>query len=57
MFPETNGDKMEQLQTAQTTRDDKEVIVTVNHCVNTNRTYVYELKNGDIISEKTILGI
>lgn len=48
---------MEQLQTAQTTRDDKEVIVTVNHCVNTNRTYVYELKNGDIISEKTILGI
>ena len=45
---------MELLEMAKAKSDDGEVIVTVNHCVNTNRTYVYELKDGDIISEKTV---
>ena len=48
---------MEQAQTLKTTTEDEDVIVTVNYCVNTNRTYIYELKNGQIINEKTIHGV
>jgi hypothetical protein len=48
---------MEQAQMHKNTAEDKDVTVSVNHCVNTNRTYVYELKNGDIVNEKTIHGV
>ncbi len=48
---------MENANTPKTTTEDKDVTVSVNHCVNTNRTYVYELKNGDIVTEKTIHGV
>jgi hypothetical protein len=48
---------MEQAQTQKTTTEDKDVTVSVNYCVNTNRTYIYEMKNGDIINEKTIHGV
>jgi hypothetical protein len=48
---------MEQTQTVKTIPEDENVTVSVNFCVNTNRTYIYELKNGDIISEKTIHGV
>lgn len=48
---------MEQTLVTQTTTGDDSVIVAVNYCVNTNRTYVYELKNGDIVSEKVIHGV
>ena len=48
---------MEQAQTVKTVAKDDDVIVSVNHCVNTNRTYIYELKNGDIVNEKTIHGV
>lgn len=48
---------MEQTQTLKTTAEDEDVTVSVNHCVNTNRTYVYELKNGEIVNEKTIHGV
>lgn len=27
-----------------------------NYCVNTNRTYVYEIKNGEIINERKVQG-
>ncbi len=48
---------MEQGQSYKTTNDDENVSVSVNHCVNTNRTYVYELRNGQIVNEKTIHGV
>jgi hypothetical protein len=48
---------MEQTQTVKPIPEEKDVIVSVNYCVNTNRTYIYELKNGDIVSEKTIHGV
>ncbi len=48
---------MEQTQMPKPTIEDKDVSVSVNHCVNTNRTYIYELKNGDIVNEKTIHGV
>ncbi len=48
---------MEQTQTLKSTTDDENVSVSVNHCVNTNRTYIYELKNGRIINEKIIHGV
>ncbi len=48
---------MEQGQTYKTTSEDENVSVSVNHCVNTNRTYVYELRNGQIVNEKTIHGV
>ncbi|OPY28843.1 MAG: hypothetical protein A4E28_01304 [Methanocella sp. PtaU1.Bin125] len=48
---------MEQTQAIKTIPVDENVSVSVNYCVNTNRTYVYELKNGDIVSEKTIHGV
>jgi hypothetical protein len=48
---------MEQTQTPKTITEDENVSVSVNHCVNTNRTYIYQLKNGQIIDEKTIPGV
>ncbi len=49
---------MEQTLAMQTTTTgDDGKIVAVNYCVNTNRTYIYELKNGDIVSEKVIHGV
>ena len=49
---------MEQTLVTQTTKtSDDSVIVAVNYCVNTNRTYIYELKNGDIVSENVIHGV
>lgn len=48
---------MEHAQTLKTTAEDEDVSVSVNHCVNTHRTYIYELKNGQIINEKTIHGV
>lgn len=48
---------MEQTLVNQTTASDDSVIVAVNYCVNTNRTYIYELRGGDIISEKVVHGV
>lgn len=48
---------MEQAQKAELTSQDDDVKISVNHCVNTNRTYVYELRNGEIVNEKTIHGV
>ena len=49
---------MEQTLTMQRTiTDDDSIIVAVNYCVNTNRTYIYELKDGDIVSEKVVHGV
>jgi hypothetical protein len=48
---------MENANTPNVPAEDKDVSVSVNHCVNTNRTYIYELKNGDIVNEKTIHGV
>jgi len=27
-----------------------------NYCVNTNRTYIYEIKNGQIVNERKVQG-
>ena len=48
---------MEQAQMKKPSTEEKDVSVSVNFCVNTNRTYIYELKNGEIINEKTIHGV
>ena len=48
---------MEQTLMTQTAGNDDNVIVAVNYCVNTNRTYIYELKDGNIISEKVVHGV
>ncbi|WP_158308855.1 hypothetical protein [Methanocella arvoryzae] len=49
---------MEQTLERQTiATDDDSMIVAVNYCVNTNRTYIYELKDGDIVSEKVVHGV
>ena len=48
---------MEQAQNQKSTTEEKDVSVSVNFCVNTNRTYIYELKNGEIVNEKTIHGV
>ena len=48
---------MEHAQMQKSTSEEKDVSVSVNFCVNTNRTYIYEIKNGDIVNEKTIHGI
>lgn len=31
-----------------------EITVSVNHCVNTGRTYVYELVDGEIVAERVV---
>jgi len=48
---------MEQTPATQKEAYDEDVIVAVNYCVNSNRTYIYELKDGDIINEKVIYGV
>ena len=48
---------MEQGQTHKNMPEDENVTVSMNHCVNTNRTYIYELKDGQIVNEKTIHGV
>ena len=55
-YVKTNGGKMTQAQKADLMATDDDVIVSMNHCVNTNRTYVYELRNGEIVRERTIHG-
>ncbi|WP_230742461.1 hypothetical protein [Methanooceanicella nereidis] len=47
---------MEQTYTTGPGKTDKESTIAVNHCVNTNRTYIYEIKNGEIISQQTLHG-
>lgn len=48
---------METKNTQKISAEEKDATVSVNHCVNTNRTYIYELKDGQIINEKTIHGV
>ena len=48
---------MEQAQTTKLVSEDEDVSVSVNYCVNTNRTYIYEIKDGKIVNEKTIHGV
>ena len=49
---------MEQtLMTQAPASNDNDVIVAVNYCVNTNKTYIYELKDGNIVSEKVVHGV
>lgn len=50
-----NGDSMEQIYT-NVPKDAEDVIVAMNYCVNTNRTYIYEIKNGEIINERRVQG-
>jgi hypothetical protein len=38
-----------------TSNDDKAYTVK-NYCVNTNRTYIYEIKNGEIVNERKVQG-
>lgn len=50
-----NGDTMEQRHTGELPNGDK-TYTAKNYCVNTNRTYVYEIKNGEIINERKVQG-
>jgi hypothetical protein len=37
--------------------DNGEKAYTVkNYCVNTNRTYIYEIRNGEIVNERKVHG-
>lgn len=46
---------MEQRYATKTDTEEKAYTVR-NYCVNTNRTYVYEIKNGQIINERKVQG-
>lgn len=46
---------MEQIQTGELLNTEKTYTVK-NYCVNTNRTYIYEIKNGEIINERRVQG-
>ncbi len=46
---------MEQRQTANTVNATKAYTVK-NYCVNTNRTYVYDIKDGEIVNERKVQG-
>lgn len=46
---------MEQRQTGELQNTEKTYTVK-NYCVNTNRTYIYEIKNGEIINERKVQG-
>ncbi len=50
-----NGDTMEQRQTGELMNSEKAYTVK-NYCVNTNRTYIYEIKNGEIVTERKVQG-
>jgi hypothetical protein len=47
---------MEKTLKPQSKVPEKEAMVVTNYCVNTNRTYIYEIKDGEIINEKMIQG-
>jgi len=46
---------MEQRYASKTDNEEKAYTVK-NYCVNTNRTYIYDIKNGEIVSERKIQG-
>jgi|GEM_PF-4066321 len=46
---------MEQRYAVETTNVEKAYTVK-NYCVNTNRTYIYEIKNGQIVNERKVQG-
>jgi len=46
---------MEQRYAVGTGNADK-VYTVKNYCVNTNRTYIYEIKNGEIVNERKVHG-
>ncbi len=46
---------MEQRYAANSGSADKAYTVK-NYCVNTNRTYIYEIKNGEIVNERKVQG-
>ncbi len=46
---------MEQRFATNTDNGDKSYTVK-NYCVNTNRTYIYDIKNGEIVGERKIQG-
>jgi hypothetical protein len=46
---------MEQRYAEETKGVDKAYTVK-NYCVNTNRTYIYEIQNGQIVNERKVQG-
>ncbi len=46
---------MEQRQTT-TTGNGEKIYTVKNYCVNTNRTYIYDIKDGEIVSERKVQG-
>lgn len=46
---------MEQRYATSNDNGDKAYTVK-NYCVNTNRTYIYEIKNGEIVNERKVQG-
>ncbi len=46
---------MEQRQAINMDNGEKTYTVK-NYCVNTHRTYVYEIKNGEIVNERKVQG-
>lgn len=47
---------MEQTHTGNSANLEAKVTVATNYCVNTNRTYIFEIKNGEIINERRVQG-
>jgi hypothetical protein len=46
---------MEQRYATNTDNGEK-AYTAKNYCVNTNRTYIYEIKNGQIVNERKVQG-
>ena len=46
---------MEQRYAARMDNEEKPYTVK-NYCVNTNRTYIYDIKNGEIVNERKVQG-
>ncbi len=46
---------MEQIP-ATNTMDVEKAYTVKNYCVNTNRTYIYEIRNGQIVNERKVQG-
>jgi hypothetical protein len=38
------------------TKESGKAYTVKNYCVNTNRTYIYEIQNGQIINERKVQG-
>jgi len=51
-----NGDTMEQQRKTGELVNAEKTYTVKNYCVNTNRTYIYEIKNGEIINERKVQG-